>query len=158
MIRPDQTAAPNNLRLRAGSDEVDAYRTLAASLRDTPIPSSEILTNVQLFLTRPTLSHLLFLDDLYRRILETPGQIFEFGVRWGRNLAAFTTLRTIYEPFNTSRHIVGFDTFSGFPSTAKEDGDHPIIHRGALNISENYAGQLTTLLAAHQRLCPRGHL
>jgi hypothetical protein len=158
MTKTKPSPAPNNLQLRAGAEEIDAYRTLAAGLRDTPIPSGEILTNVQLFLTRPTLAHLLFLDDLYRRILETPGQIFEFGVRWGRNLAAFHTLRTIYEPYNASRLIVGFDTFSGFPNTAKEDGKHAIIHRGALNISANYKAQLTTLLGAHQQLSPRGHL
>jgi len=149
---------PNNLSLRAGTEEIDAYRTLAAGLRGTPIPPGEILANVPLFLTRSSFSHLLFLDDLYRRILGTPGQIFEFGVRWGRNLAAFHTLRTIYEPYNTARHIVGFDTFSGFPNTASEDGRHAIIHKGALTVSRDYEDQLAILLEAHQRLGPRGHL
>lgn len=158
MTKPSPQTAPNNLSLRAGAEEVEAYRTLAAGLRDTPIPSSEILANVPLYLTRSSLSHVLFLDDLYRRILGTPGQIFEFGVRWGRTLALFHTLRTIYEPFNTARHIVGFDTFSGFPNTAAKDGKHPIIHRGALNVCENYEDQLAHLLDAHQHLGPRGHL
>jgi hypothetical protein len=158
MAKQKKEPGLNNLPLRAGADEVAAYRTLAAGLRESPIPSSEALANVSLFLTRSSLSHLLFLDDLYRRILQTPGQIFEFGVRWGRNLAAFHTFRTIYEPFNAGRHIVGFDTFSGFPNTAAEDGRHAIIHRGALTVSENYEDRLTTLLEAHQQLGPRGHL
>jgi hypothetical protein len=158
MAKPKKKPSLNNLPLRAAAEEVAAYRTLAAGLRESPIPSSEILANVSLFLTRSSLSHLLFLDDLYRRILGTPGQIFEFGVRWGRNLAAFHTFRTIYEPYNTARQIVGFDTFSGFPTTAVEDGRHAIIHRGALTVSRNYEDNLTTLLEAHQQLGPRGHL
>jgi hypothetical protein len=158
MIQLKSKTAPNNLALRASSEEIGAYQTLAAALRETPIPSSEVLANVQLFLTRSSLSHLLFVDELYRRILTTPGQIFEFGVRWGRNLALFHTLRTIYEPYNTARQIVGFDTFNGFPNTSTHDGKHAIIHRGALNVSANYEEQLTMLLEAHQQLSPRGHL
>jgi hypothetical protein len=158
MSKTPKKNAPNNLSLRAGAEEIAAYRTLADGLRTTPVPAGEILANVPLFLTRSSLSHVLFIDELYRSILGTPGQIFEFGVRWGRNLALFHTLRTIYEPFNTARHIVGFDTFSGFPSTTAEDGRHPIIHRGALSVSERYDDQLAALLEAHQQLGPRGHL
>jgi hypothetical protein len=29
-------------------------------------------------------------------------------------------LRTIYEPFNISRRVIGFDTFDGFPSVHKK--------------------------------------
>jgi hypothetical protein len=153
-----KASGPNTLPLRAGAEEIASYQTLAAALRGSPIPSGEILANLPLFLTRSLLAHLLFLDDLYRRILGTPGQIFEFGVRWGRNLATFHSLRTVYEPYNTARHIVGFDTFSGFPGIAREDGLHPTVHRGALTVSRRYDQHLTTLLEAHQRLGPRGHL
>ena len=38
----------------------------------------------------------------------------EFGVRWGQNLITLNNLRGIYEPFNHSRKIIGFDTFEGF--------------------------------------------
>ncbi|MEO5927662.1 MAG: TylF/MycF/NovP-related O-methyltransferase [Patescibacteria group bacterium] len=149
---------PNTLPLRASSSEVAAYQTLAAAWHDLPIPSGEILANASLFLTRSSTAHLLFLDDLYRRILSTPGQIFEFGVRWGRNLAAFHTLRTIYEPFNTARHIVGFDTFEGFPNVAPKDGKHPTVHEGALSVAKNHEDRLALILEAHQNLGPRGHL
>ena len=44
-----------------------------------------------------------------------PGSIIQFGVRWGRELALFEMLRTIFEPFNHSRSIYGFDTFTGYP-------------------------------------------
>lgn len=158
MGRSHANPRPNNLSLRASAEETEAYRALVETLEGSSIPSSEILGNIPLFLTRSSLAHLLFLDSVYRQILTTPGNVFEFGVRWGRNLATFHSLRTIYEPFNTARHIVGFDTFSGFPTTSRKDGKHPIIRRGALNVSSNYEVQLSKLLEAHQRLGPRGHL
>lgn len=158
MPRRTKSLAPNNLTLRASADETEAYKALASGLEASPIPTSEILANIPLFLTRSSMSHLLFLDELYRKVLATPGHIFEFGVRWGRNLAVFHTLRTIYEPFNASRHIVGFDTFAGFPNTSSKDGTHAIIHRGALNVEKNYEQTLEQLLDAHQQLSPRGHL
>jgi hypothetical protein len=36
-------------------------------------------------------------------------------------MALFTTLRNIYEPYNMSRKIIGFDTFEGFPSVSPQD-------------------------------------
>ena len=44
---------------------------------------------------------------MYRKILE-------FGTRFGHNLVVFENLRAIYEPFNKTREIVGFDTFEGY--------------------------------------------
>ena len=40
----------------------------------------------------------------------------DFGTRWGNNMALFSIFRGMYEPFNRHRKIIGFDTFSGFPS------------------------------------------
>ena len=38
----------------------------------------------------------------------------EFGVEWGSTLSLLIKLRSIHEPYNYSRKIIGFDTFSGF--------------------------------------------
>jgi hypothetical protein len=54
------------------------------------------------FLSRQTLSRLLYLDHLYREMLGTPGVILEFGVQWGSTLAQILNLRGIYEPYNHS--------------------------------------------------------
>ena len=40
----------------------------------------------------------------------------EFGVEFGSTLSLLTKLRGIYEPYNYSRKIIGFDTFTGFTS------------------------------------------
>jgi hypothetical protein len=75
------------------------------------------------------LARILFMDDLYRRIVEVSGVVLELGVRRGQNLALFAALRTIYEPFNHNRKVIGFDTFAGFPAVDRKDGNDDIMRR-----------------------------
>jgi hypothetical protein len=93
----------------------DHLLDMAQRLRTNVIPDSELLQNLGLFLTRQNLSRLLFIKHLYEQVVEIQGDIMEFEVRWGQNLAAFAVLRGILEPYNHSRRLVGFDTFEGFP-------------------------------------------
>ena len=126
--------------------------------RDCPIPDSELLANLALFVKRQDLSHMLMLDEVYRKILDVHGVLMEFGVRWGRNLALFESLRGIHEPFNHNRKIVGFDTFEGFPSTHDKDGDADIVHVGAYDVTERYEEFLEEVLAYHEQESPIPHL
>ena len=137
-------------------EEVQVYRQIRALMAKSPIPEQETLGNLGLFLTRPSMARLLFMHDLYLKVLPVHGVIMELGVRWGQNLALFSTFRTIYEPHNASRKIIGFDTFAGFPSVAPEDGG--FNEQGVCNVTENYEEHLASLLAAHEQLAPRAHL
>jgi hypothetical protein len=139
-------------------EEKQAYQQLVKLLRNSPIPDSEILKDLPLYLTRASLGHVLFIDSIYRQIVDVPGNIFEFGVRWGRGLSLFSSLRTLYEPYNVSRKIIGLDTFEGFPSVAQQDGKAGIIHAGALAVTSGYEQYLEELLTQQQRLGPRSHV
>src|SRR5271157_162172 len=96
-----------------------------------PIPDNELLLNLSLFIKRQDMSSLLFMNEIYNKIVNTHGVIMEFGVRWGRNMALFESLRGIYEPFNHNRKLIGFDTFEGFPSIHKKDGTADIVSVGS---------------------------
>lgn len=120
------------------------------------VPDFDKFLNPGLFIERPVLSRLLYMDMLYRSIVEVPGVVMEFGVRWGQNLALFCNLRGMYEPFNYNRTIVGFDTFSGFPETTAEDGDK--VGAGDYGVSEGYREFLDELLSLHEAGSPIGHL
>lgn len=146
------------MKTQASTDEVEAYRALAALLQSSPIPSGEILANLSLYLTRSSLSQILFMSHLYSRILDVHGVVMEFGNRWGRNLALFSSLRNVFEPHNYGRKIVGFDTFEGFPTVAPEDGGDAVIKVGALSVAPDYQSYLDELLAIHERLSPRPQL
>ncbi|MFX1256303.1 MAG: crotonobetainyl-CoA--carnitine CoA-transferase [Promethearchaeota archaeon] len=124
----------------------------------SPIPASEILQNLGLYINRQTLSRILFMHELYLKIINIHGIIIEFGTRWGQNLALFESFRGIYEPYNYSRKIVGFDTFEGFLSLNKKDGDTKVSQVGAYSVTENYEEYLTSILNYHESESPLSHI
>lgn len=123
-----------------------------------PIPPNEVLANLGVFMRRQSLARVLFMHELYQMILPVNGIVVEFGVRWGQSLALFSSFRGMYEPYNHSRKIVGFDTFSGFPSVHEADGTDPIASVGAFNVSEGYEKYLDAVLAYHETESPLGHI
>jgi hypothetical protein len=104
------------------------------------------------FMKRQALSRLLYQDHLYRRIVNIPGVICEFGVHWGATMTTLCNLRGIYEPYNHSRTIVGFDTFSGFTGVQAADGG--FSSDGDYSTSAGYEEDLTEILALHETFSP----
>lgn len=143
---------------RSSQQEQDGRREFLKLFSNPPIPETEILGNLGLFVNRQTMSRFLFMQHLYMQILNVHGTIMEFGVRWGQNLALFSSFRGIYEPFNIGRNIVGFDTFSGFPSVHKKDGQAEVIAKHAYAVPENYEKYLEAILAYHETESPVSHI
>lgn len=142
----------------ASEREVSIRQNLIKSFKECPIPDNEIFSNLGLFLSRQNLSQLLFVNEMYQQILDVHGVVMEFGVRWGRNMALYESLRGIYEPFNHNRKIVGFDTFEGFPSVNEKDGKSDIIEVGAYNVTQNYDEYLAGILDYHEQESPISHI
>lgn len=134
--------------------ETEALDRLQELLKCSQIPDNQVLQNLPLFLHRRTLSRLFFMQELYRQIIEVHGVIMEFGVRWGRNLALFESLRGVYEPYNHTRRIIGFDTFEGFPSVHVNDGNSPLVAVGSYAVTDNYETYLDELLTCHEHINP----
>lgn len=144
---------------RATSErERELRRDFVELFRRTPIPDDELLAHLGLYLNRQTLSRILFMHELYSKIVGVPGIVVELGVRWGQNLALFASFRGMEEPFNHTRRIVGFDTFSGFPATSAEDGNAAIASAGAYAVPEGYEDYLREVLAYHEQESPLSHL
>jgi hypothetical protein len=146
------------IETRPSTPELTAREQFQGLFTDCPIPLDERLCNLGLFIKRQDLSRLLFINDLYRRIVDVHGSILEFGVRWGQNLALFGSLRGIYEPFNHNRRIVGFDTWQGFPSVHEKDGRAPVAEVGAYATTSGYEQYLERLLACHEQESPIAHI
>lgn len=124
----------------------------------SPIPDNEKLANIGLFVKRQDLSKQLFFNEIYHQIVNIHGVIIEFGVRWGQNLVTLNNLRGIYEPYNHSRKIIGFDTFQGFQKINSKDGNHEVIQQGAFAVTENYENYLQEVLEYHESECPLNHI
>jgi len=98
------------------------------------------------------------MHELYQKIIDVNGIVVEFGVRWGQTLSLFSSFRGMYEPFNYSRKIVGFDTFSGFPSVSKHDGDDEIASQGAYGVTQKYECYLDSVMSYHEFESPLNHI
>jgi hypothetical protein len=140
----------------APQQERENRTALMNLLKNTPIPATELDSNVGLYCTRQTLSRILYMHELYQQIINVHGVIMEFGIRWGHNLALFSSFRGIYEPYNYSRKIVGFDTFDGFPSVAAQDG--AAVATGDYSVTKDYQPHLKQILDIHQALSPLPHI
>lgn len=130
---------------------VDERKELCERLLASPIPPAELIRNLGLYLLPMEVKRLLFFADLYQRIVSVPGIIVEFGCRWGQNLAHLQSLRSILEPYHHRRMILGFDTFEGFPSVSRSDGDSSVIAPGAYSVTPGYETYLHDLLALRER-------
>jgi hypothetical protein len=108
------------------------------------------------FLKRQVLSRLLYQDLLYRKIVNVPGVICEFGVHWGATISTLVNLRGIHEPYNHSRVIYGFDTFSGFAEVDAKDGG--FSKSGDYSTSEGYEKELTEILSLQESFSPISHI
>lgn len=148
----------NTLKKRSSSKESNNNNCLFNLFNNSPIPSDEMLDNLGLFTNRQLFTKFLFFNEIYKMFLNTNGIIIEFGVRWGQNLALLEILRGIYEPYNYTRKIVGFDTFEGFKSIDEKDGTHKVINNGSYNVSENYINFLEKVLEYHEQNNPINHI
>ncbi len=108
------------------------------------------------FLRRQSISRILFLDSLYKSIVNIPGAIIEFGSQFGASLSIFLGMRGIYEPYNFNREIYGFDTFEGFPEVKSQDGTR--VSQGDLNVPKDWQSKLDTILNLHKLDSPLPHL
>jgi hypothetical protein len=127
--------------------------------KSCPIPDQEIMQNLGLFLNSKNLARILFMNYLYQQIVDVHGIVMEFGTRWGQNIALFSALRGIYEPFNRMRKIVGFDTFEGLTTLAEKDvKNHPLVKKGSFSTSKGYVDYLDGVMSYHEQDNPVSHI
>jgi hypothetical protein len=156
---------------RRADSERAAADQLATIFARAPIPAGDLLANLHVFLRRQTLSRILFLQEIYRLVLEQPGIIVQCGVRWGGDLVTFSSLRATLEPYNYSRRIVGFDTFEGLKGAG--DRDQPTaagtaaalpahaahdVRDGQYNVAPGYEDALDAILQSHEAGAPLAHI
>ncbi|MEV6926521.1 class I SAM-dependent methyltransferase [Dactylosporangium sp. NPDC051485] len=138
--------------------ERESRERLAQLLAETPVPNHYLIDNLPVYLRRQQLSDLLAMDRLYQVAMPVPGVFMEFGVLHGRHLATLTALRGIYEPYNSVRRIIGFDTFTGFPDISPVDQVSASAVVGRFATETDFPQHLRDVLAAHELGEPMGHI
>src|SRR6266446_1306253 len=135
---------------RGSEQEKRAREMILELFKASPIPDDELLVNLGLYLRSTILAKILYLNELYQAIKNLPGIVVEFGVWWGANLALFESFRSVYEPYNWTRKVVGFDTFRGYPSITEKDGTSNYAAVGGYTVTESYEEYLRQMLDAHE--------
>lgn len=154
------SATPNtNFAPRSSNQEMDRRAKFLTTFESSPIPRHELLySQLGLFLSRQELSRMFAMAELYRNhVLGTNGVLMEFGTCYGRTAALLTNLRGIFEPFNFTRKLVIFDTFTGLSGTNEKDGDDKLATDGAYSTGEGYSAYLDEVLTYHESESPIAH-
>ncbi len=146
------------LQSRASENQLLARQELLDLFRKCPIPEEQLLVNLGLYMRSSVCAKFLYVNELYQKIIYTPGVIMEFGVWWGANLAFFESLRAVYEPYNYTRKIIGFDTFTGYPSISSVDGKSELAKVGGYQVTDKYEDYLKQLLNYHEQENPMSHI
>ncbi|KZR70345.1 TylF/MycF/NovP-related O-methyltransferase [Prochlorococcus sp. MIT 1303] len=73
-----------------------------------------ISKNSPVFTMRRHLAQYLAYYELFKRVVDLPGSIAEFGVFWGSGLFTWLDLMELFLPTDRGRKIFGFDDFKGY--------------------------------------------
>ncbi len=93
-------------------------------------PTADKLANFSKYIRRQNMARFLVLYEIFKRQLRVKGSIVECGVHHGGGVMAWAKLSSTLEPYNYHRKIIGFDTFSGFPSVSQVDQERPGVEEG----------------------------
>lgn len=148
----------SNKESNASDNQFNARKKLEELYKSTPLPIDELMTQMGLYIRGSFLVKFLILNDLYLRIKDIPGDIFEFGTRFGQNMVVFENLRAIYEPFNKTRKVIGFDTFEGYRNFSEKDVKGAVFTEENYNTFDNYEEYLEQLLEIHEENNILGHI
>lgn len=127
-------------------------------LHKSHVLEDELMDNLGLFIRRRELGRILYMHELYQKIIGIEGVVMEFGCRWGQNLVLFENFRGLYEPYKVGRKVIGFDTFSGFPEPQPEDGNLPHMKKGHYSMPTKYVETLDYILQYHEQESPISHI
>ena len=118
--------------------------------KTSPLETEDLLVNFGLFTRSSTFAKQLFLYEIYKNILNIPGNIHVYGVWWGQDLALLYNLREVLEPHNVNRKVIGFDTFDGYRSMSKFDKKSDVINKNNYNTGQKYLDYLHKIMTYHE--------
>jgi SAM-dependent methyltransferase len=121
--------------------------------------ANDVPYHIQSLLPQESIRHfakMLARYELYKKVIDLPGDIVEAGVFHGEGLICWAQLAQIFNPLSR-RRVVGFDTFQGFPATSRSEHDKNAgrqaneCNRPETNLSsEDLLAQVNTLGLDHR--------
>ena len=134
---------------------------LCATFSESPVALAQRLQTFPRHVRRQDVARFLVKHELFRLSLPANGSVVECGVFAGGGLFGWMHFSAIYEPYNHTRRIIGFDTFSGFPEVHEKDmtdGKSEHTRVGAFQTTSSIQEELEHLAKIHDANRPIGHI
>lgn len=155
----DRTAGGQTYWAKHTTNEVQLFEDYAAYFDQSPLPTKAKLRAFTKYVRRQDLARFLARCELFRLQIDVPGVIIEGGAYTGQGLMTYSQLSSIYEPYNHTRKVIGFDSFSGFPEVGPKDGNREIAWGpGDLASCRDIEEEIGIAIALHDRNRPLSHL
>jgi hypothetical protein len=141
--------------------ELPVMDKLCGVFETSPVSLAQKLQTFPRHVRRQDIARFLVKHELFKLALPANGNIVECGVFAGGGLFSWMHFSAIYEPYNHTRRILGFDTFAGFPEMHEKDlSDKQSIHAhpGAFRSTSSIKEELNQLAAIHDTNRPLGHI
>jgi hypothetical protein len=143
------------------AEESSVTDELAKAFEESQLPLAQKLATFPRHVRRQDLSRFLAKYELFQLSVGAHGSIVECGVFAGGGLFSWYHFASILEPYNHSRRLIGFDTFTGFPSVAAPDIEHGTsqhLREGAFQTNSQIAVEIERLASIHDKNRPLGHI
>lgn len=147
----------HKIEVRVPSQHI-AAQGLAHLFDNSPDPTATKLGNLAMWAPRQDLTRLLFRHELFNLALNVQGSIVECGVGHGGGVTSWLQFSAIHEPVNHQRHVIGFDTFTGFPALADEDAASTSEHAHPGGLAVDSHDQILECANLHNLNRPLGQL
>lgn len=134
---------------------------LCRAFEQSPLPIAQRLQAFPRHVRRQDMARFLAKCELFKLSSQANGSIVECGVFTGGGLFGWMQFSAIYEPYNHTRRVIGFDTFSGFPGVHEKDlteGKSQHTKVGAFQTSTTIREELEALATTHDANRPIGHI
>lgn len=134
-------------------DEFEKY------FSESPLPVINKLQCFSKYVRRQDIARFLAKNELFKLQLNVPGIIVECGVYVGGGVMSWAQLSSIYEPYNHTRKIIGFDTFEGFSRLSKHDhNQEKQYNKGDLSTYDGIEGEIVRSIELFDQNRPLSHI
>ena len=134
---------------------------LSNAFENSRLPLTSRLANFSRHTRRQDIARFLAKYELFKLALPANGSVVECGVFCGGGLASWVHFSACLEPYNHTRRVIGFDTFDGFPTIAREDdklGSSRHLSVGAFRTHSTIQDEIMEMMAIHDSNRPVGQI
>ena len=141
--------------------EIEFNEKLCEAFDASSLPLSVRMQNFSRSTRRQDISRFIVKYEMFKEILSVNGSVIECGVQSGGGFMAWYHFSTIFEPYNHTRKIIGFDTFEGFPHLDEKDVERGVsehLKKGGLCTPSDMKEEIDNYISLHDLNRPLGHI